>query len=125
MYRIRMFLVAFAVIAALLSTSVLATGAHAATRSSNSVTSHTVHPLVNAVPCYYFHAVEIHNSGGTLCFEGSGHLSVSIFGVTSIVDTGNDNHAEVFYCNHQYLVTLANPGDAWYGYCRDLTDIYL
>jgi hypothetical protein len=130
MYRIRMFMVTLVVLAALLFTSMLATGAHAATRSSSSapnhsVTSSTVHPLVNEVPCWYFHAVEIINNTGELCFEGSGYLLVNIYHVTSILDTGNNGNPEGFECNHYFLVELTGPGQSWSGYCYDLTSISL
>lgn len=131
MYRIRMFMVAVAIIATVLFTSVFATGAHAATKpssqshSSSSSQSHTVRPLVSQVSCNYFHCVEIINNTGELCFENSGYLLVNIYHVTAIVDTGNNNNPEGFECNHSFLVELTYQGETWSGYCYDLTSISL
>ena len=125
MYRIRIFMVAFAIIAAVLFTSVFATGAHAATKPSGHAVNHTVNPDVSSVPCWYFHAVEIINNKGESCFENRGVLLVNIYNVTSILDTGNDGYPESFECNHSFLVELTAPGQSWSGYCYDLTAITL
>lgn len=122
-----MSMIVIALLGAVLFTSVLTTGAHAATKPSSSAvkqtTPHTVHPLVSQVSCSFFHAVEIYNSG-ELCFENAGQLSVNIYGVTFMKDTGNNDHSETYYCNHNYLTTLSS-GAHWSGYCSDLTDIFL